>query len=556
MQNVLAQPLAHPAFIEESRQVRRAAERRKRKIKLTRGERVIKFIESYCLVPEGMHVGQPVRLDYFQKEFILAVYDNPHVTDTAILSIARKNAKTGTIAFIVLAHLVGPEAVENSRIISGALSREQAAEVYNLAAKCVAISPKLTPLVRSVPSKKQLFGLPCNVEYQATSAEAKTAHGKSPILAILDEVGQIDGPQSDFVDAITTAQGAYENPLLIYISTQAATDNDLFSILIDDALTNCPPKTVCRVYAADELKEATPEVIRAQLLDEEQWRKANPALGTFRSMSDMRKQAEKAFRLPTFENTFRNLNLNQRISTASPIYSRSAWLACSAATVPIELCSELYGGLDLSSRTDLTAFVLVGLYEGVWQVYAWFWTPEKGLKERSKRDRTPYDIWVSKGLIRVSPNAATIKLSFIARELVGICAGLNVKRINYDRWRIEYLKDALEDDKEIGDREILPLQKCGQGFEDMSVCLDALDEDVLGATLAHGGNPVLTMCMANARVVTDAANGRKMDKRKSNGRIDGMQALAMARGAAVMKTPGDENGDLDDFLKNVVVVKA
>src|SRR4051794_29651428 len=113
----------------------------------TRGEKVIAFITRHIVVPEGDFVGKPVVLADFQKRFLLNVYDNPHVTDTAILSMARKNAKTATIAFILLAHLVGPEAVQNSRIVSGAMSREQAAEVYNLASKCVMLSPELSKII-------------------------------------------------------------------------------------------------------------------------------------------------------------------------------------------------------------------------------------------------------------------------------------------------------------------------------------------------------------------------------------------------------------------------
>ncbi|MDU7762393.1 MAG: terminase large subunit, partial [Enterobacter asburiae] len=200
---------------------------------MTRGERVIAFIERYCIVPEGKLLGKPMQLDPFQKEFILAVYDNPVGTDKAILSIARKNGKTGLIAGILLAHLVGPEAVQNTQIVSGALSREQASIVFNLAVKMVNLNPDLQVLVHIIPSGKKLIGLPCNVEYKALSAEGKTTHGLSPILAILDETGQVRGPQDDFIDAITTAQGAHENPLLIVISTQAANDADLLSIWID-----------------------------------------------------------------------------------------------------------------------------------------------------------------------------------------------------------------------------------------------------------------------------------------------------------------------------------
>ena len=483
---------------------------------MTRGERVIAFCEKFCLIPEGQLVGKPVVLAEFQKKFILEIYDNPNGTDTGILSIARKNAKTGTIAFILLAHLVGPEAKQNSRIVSGAMSREQAAEVYNLASKCVMISPKLTDLIRIVPSSKKLIGLAMNVEYQAISAEGKTAHGKSPILAILDEVGQIVGPQSDFVDAITTAQGAYDDPLLIYISTQAATDADMFSILIDDAKKNKPKKTVCHVYAADK---------DGDLLDEEQWKKANPALGLFRSENDMRKQAEKAARMPSFENTFRNLNLNQRVSTVSPFVSKSVWVE-NGKKPNYDGDYLWYGGLDLSARTDLTSLVLIGVDQNSKDVIVepHFWTPEKGLFDRAKTDRQPYDVWVRDGMMITTPGA-TVDYDYIAEGLEDIFAGRDIELIAFDRWRIDVFKAAL-DRKNID----LPLHPFGQGYKDMSPAMDAIEAALLNGRLRHGMHPVLTMCAANAVVTKDAAGNRKLDKHKAVGRIDGMVALTMAYG--------------------------
>src|SRR5690606_6760170 len=142
------------------------------------------------------------------------------------------------------------------------------------------------------------------------------AHGLSPVLAILDEVGQVRGPQDDFIDAITTAQGAHDDPLLIAISTQAANDGDLFSIWLDDAASSKDPQIVSRVYAAKP---------GASLLDKNAWRDANPALGKFRSLADLEKEAKKAARMPSSENTFRNLCLNQRVSTVSPFISRDVW---------------------------------------------------------------------------------------------------------------------------------------------------------------------------------------------------------------------------------------
>ena len=130
---------------------------------LTRGEKVVAFIERYIVVPEGDLIGQPMRLEPFQRTFILDIYDNPHGTHTAILSISRKNGKTGLIAALLLCHIAGPESVLNSQIVSGAQSKEQAAIVFELAAKMVKMSPRLATLVRVQPSGKRLIGLRKNV---------------------------------------------------------------------------------------------------------------------------------------------------------------------------------------------------------------------------------------------------------------------------------------------------------------------------------------------------------------------------------------------------------
>lgn len=514
-----------------------------KKKKLTRAGRVIKFIETHCCVPEGDNkdiVGKPVKLAEFQKKFIIDVYDNPAITDTAILSIARKNAKTALIAFIVLAHLVGPEAVENSRIVSGALSKEQASEVYNYAMKSASFSPKLRGLVRAIPSQKKLVGILMNVEYQAISADAKTAHGKSPILAVLDEVGQVVGPTSGFFDAITTAQGGYTAPILMYISTQAATDADYFSIQIDDALNNKPPKTVCHVYAADE---------GCDLMDESQWLKANPALGLFRSEPDMRKQAERAVRMPSAENTFRNLNLNQRVQRQSPFINQAIWKKCGVAVDParMEDCDEVYGGLDLSARTDLTAFVLIGLKDGLWHCKPYFWTPEIGLYDRAQKDRAPYDLWNKQGFLYTTPGR-TVDYEFVAKEMAEITENItNLRGIAFDRWRFDILKKELERIK-----CELPMVPWGQGFKDMGPAVEAVEDILLNELLRHHGHPVLTMCASHSVVSKDSSGSKKLDKAKTSGRIDGMVALAMAAGLS--QRPSEEPEDIDEFIDEPLIL--
>lgn len=307
-----------------------------------------------------------MKLEPFQRRFVLDIYDNPAGTHTAILSIARKNGKTALIAALLLCHLAGPEAVMNSQIVSGAQSKEQAAIVFELAAKMVAMSPNLASLIRVQPSGKRLIGLRKNVLYRALSAEGKTAHGLSPVLAILDEVGQVVGPTDDFVSAITSAQGAYTNPLLITISTQAPTANDLLSTWID-AQKNAPdPRVVCHVYAAPD---------DCALDDRAAWAAANPAMGVFRSLADIEKQCKAAMEMPANEPAYRNLVLNMRVEADSPFVSRTTWVS-NGESPGDKPNGKVWCGLDLSSVADLTAFVAVDEKGGVFPT---FWLPKEGL---------------------------------------------------------------------------------------------------------------------------------------------------------------------------------
>lgn len=483
---------------------------------MTRAEKVIQFIEKYCVTPDGAHVGKPLVLADFQKQFITDIYDNPVGTRRAMLSVSRKNGKSGLIAGLVLAHLVGPEAKLNSQLVSGAMSRDQAALVFNLAAKMVQLSPRLSNIVRIVPSGKRLLGLPLNTEYKALAADARTSHGLSPVLAILDETGQVRGPQSDFIDAIVTSQGAHENPLLIVISTQAASDADLLSVWLDDAKASNDPRIVSHVYEAPA---------GCDLTDEKAWAAANPALGLFRSRDDLAEQMKQAQRMPSMENSARNLLLNQRVSTESPFISPDVWKLCGTNIVPFD-DAPVYAGLDLSARTDLTALVLIAKVEGVWHVEPYFWTPEQGLADRAHKDRSPYDVWARQGFIRTTPGA-TVDYEYVARDIADILSGLNIQAVAYDRWRIDLLKNEFE---RIGVE--LPLIPHGQGFKDMAAAIDSLEAELLNGRIAHGNNPPLTMCAANAVTTKDPAGNRKLDKMKATGRIDGLQALAMAFGAA------------------------
>lgn len=485
---------------------------------VSRGERNAAWVEDYCRIPEGKFVGQPVKLRPWQRDIIKGIYDTP--TRRAIISFGRKNAKTTLSAFLLLLHLVGPEARANSQLFSAAQSRDQAAILFALAAKVVRMSPDLSAVITVRDSGKQLFCPELGTLYRALSAEASTAYGLSPVFTVHDELGQVRGPRSELYEALETASGAQEEPLSVVISTQAPTDADLLSMLIDDAKSGADPKLKLFMFSASEdLDPFSDEALQA----------ANPALGDFLNADEVREQAEAARRMPSREASYRNLILNQRIDQTSPFVPRAIWSQC--AGEPEEAAFErgpVFLGLDLSARNDLTALVAVAQdAEGVWHTRAEFFAPSVGLRDRAMRDRAPYDVWERDGVLTATPGAS-VDYGWVAQRLMAWCDDYPVQEIAFDRWRIDVLKAELA---RMGAE--LPLAPFGQGYKDMGPALDSLESELLNQRLRHGGNPLLTWCAANAIATTDPAGSRKLDKSKATGRIDGMVALAMAMGRAV-----------------------
>lgn len=436
-----------------------------------------------------------------------------------ILSMARKNAKTTFVAFLLLLHLCGPEHKLNSQLYSAAQSREQASILFGLAAKMVRMSPDLSPVVIVRDTAKQLACPELGTLYRALSADASTAYGLSPAFVVHDELGQVKGPRSELYDALETASAAQDDPLSIVISTQAPTDADLLSVLIDDAKTGADPRTKLVFYTSDPASDP---------FDEATIRQANPHYDVFMNRVEVRRQAEDARRMPARESSYRNLVLNQRVSQHSPFIPRAIWEACGGEVDEhVFLDGPVWIGLDLSARNDLTALAMVAKgCDEVWHARVEFFTPLIGLSDRSHRDRVPYDVWVSAGILTATPGAS-VDYSVIAERLIQLCDDYDVSEIAFDRWRIDVLKSELS-----RSGAELPLVEFGQGFKDMSPALDAVESELMNGRFRHGNNPVLTSCASNAICVRDPAHNRKLDKSKSTGRIDGMVALVMALGRA------------------------
>jgi len=486
---------------------------------LKRARAIIEFIEE-LKIPEGQYVGKPLRLERFQKDFITEVYGNPHGTRHAYLSIARKNGKSALIAAILLAHIIGPEAQRNSQVVSGARSRDQAALVWSLAAKMIAMCPVLSEECHVIPSSKKIIGLPMNVEFKALSADGAKNMGISPVLALLDEVGQVVGPTDYFTDSVTSAQGAHLNPLLIAISTQAPSDGDMFSIWLDDAARSNDPHTVCHLHCAP------PD---AGLMDESAWEAANPALGKFLNKDYLRSEMEKAERIPSEENKARNLYLNQRISLESIWLAPAVWKD-NGGEPDFEVFRRngVTLGLDLSQKQDLTVACLAARDDdGVIHVYPLTFTPKDGLAERARRDKVPYDAWARDGVLMAVPGK-TVDYDWVCQFLKGWMDdnGIEVNAIEFDRWNIQHLKAAAE--RTGFCTYSTAWNEVGQGFKDFSPRMESMETAMLQKRVRHGLHPVLNLGAASAIAVMDGSSNRRLMKNKSSQKIDGIVAMTMA----------------------------
>jgi phage terminase large subunit-like protein len=262
---------------------------------------------------------------------------------------------------------------------------------------------------------------------------------------------------------------------------------------------------------------------------------ANPALGVFQNAREVLAMAENARRMPSRQSEYENLVLNRRVVVENPFISPDVWKSCNASPGELESCGEVFGGLDLSSVADLTALVLIGFREGKWRVLPQFWLPREGLEEKAVRDKVPYDLWMQQGLLHTTPGRV-VSYEFAAMELRRVFTKYNIKKIGFDRWGMQFFRPWLNkagfSDEFIKTR----FEEFGQGVKSMSPAMRDLEEIILAGKLAHGGHPVLSMCMSNCAIVLDDVGNRKPSKKKSTGRIDGAVGLIMAIGVAPSKS--------------------
>jgi phage terminase large subunit-like protein len=490
---------------------------------LNRAGKVVAFCESLS-VTSGALAGTRLVLRPWQRQFIEDVYQvdrhGKRVVRTAVLSMGRKNGKTQLAAALALCHLCGPESEARGEIYSCANDRFQAGKIFNEMVALINAQQWLQSRTNIIRFRKDIEDLTNGSTYAALTSEAKTKFGLNPSLCVYDELGQ--SSQRALYDAMD-CMGARKEPLMLIISTQAADDFAPMSQLIDYGLKIVhkqvsDPTFHLTLYSAPE--DADPWSKKA-------WKAANPALDDFRSLSDVRRLAKQAQRMPARENAFRNLILNQRVAAEARFLDAAAWRACAHEPV-IPQGARVYAGLDLGATRDLTALVIVWQdSEGVFHVRPYCWLPGN-LEDRSEQDRAPYAAWAKLGL--VTAIGPTTDPRVIAQKIAEINATNKIAALAFDRWRINDLKREMD---AIGCS--IPIEPHGQGYRDMSPAVDIVERLVIQKKLRHGAHPVLAWCAANAVVTRDPAGGRKLDKAKSSGRIDALVALAMALSLALLK---------------------
>ena len=442
---------------------------------------------------------------------------------TCYIEIPRKNGKSELAAALALYGLIG-DGVKGAEVYSAAADREQASLVFNVAAQMVRNDPMLDAeqggRLKIIDSQKRIVDVKTGSFYRAISAEAYSKHGFNASMVIYDELHA--APNRDLWDVLTTSMGARSEPLVIAITTAGYDrhsicweQHDYATKILSGVVTD--PTFYPVIYAAPDDADWT---------DEKVWRKANPALEDFRDIDDMRMLAHRAKEIPALQNTFRRLYLNQWTEQSERWIDMAAWDACAGPVGWKQLRDSMRGrvsvaGLDLSSRVDLTALVL--LFEGndgERVVVPFFWVPEEGAMKRARTDRVPYDQWIRDGAIFPTPGAV-VDQGVIRSDLLRLANEYGIREIAFDPWNATKLTVELAGDG-------LNVVELRQGFPSLSGPTKDLGAMVMSRTLRHGGHPVLRW-MASNMVVRQDPNGNIVpDKSKVTERIDGIVALIMA----------------------------
>lgn len=487
----------------------------------------VMFIESLCHT-KGTWAGKKFELIDWQERIIRDLFgvlkpNGYRQFNTAYVEIPKKQGKSELAAAVALLLCCG-DGEERAEVYGCAADRQQATIVFDVAADMVRMCPALNKRVKILASQKRIIYEPTNSFYQVLSAEAYSKHGFNIHGVVFDELHT--QPNRKLFDVMTKGSGDARMQPLYFLITTAGTDTN--SICYEthqkakDILDGrkIDPTFYPVIYGADESDDWTDPAV---------WRKANPSLDITVGIDKVEAACNSAKQNPGEENSFRQLRLNQWVKQAIRWMPMEKWDACAFPIDEDELEGRVcYGGLDLSSTTDITAFVLVFPPRDEADKYIilpFFWVPEDTLDLRVRRDHVPYEVWEKQGRLETT-EGNVIHYGYIEKFIQRLGEKFNIREIAFDRWGTVQMVQNLET---MG-FTVVPF---GQGFKDMSPPTKELMKLVLEKRIAHGGHPVLRWMMDNIYIRTDPAGNIKADKEKSTEKIDGAVATIMALDRAI-----------------------
>ena len=487
----------------------------------------VTFIESLCHT-KGTWAGKKFELIDWQEQIIRDLFgilkpNGYRQFNTAYIEIPKKNGKSELAAAIALLLTCG-DGEQRAEVYGAAADRQQASIVFDVAADMVRMCPALNKRVKILASQKRLIYEPTNSFYQVLSAEAYSKHGFNVHGVVFDELHS--QPNRKLYDVLTKGSGDARMQPLFFLITTAGTDTHSICYEVHQKAQDIidgrkiDPTFYPVIYGADDTEDWT---------SPKDWKKCNPSLGETIGMDKVKTACESAKQNPGEENSFRQLRLNQWVKQAVRWMPMDKWDKCAFAVNEDDLRGRVcYGGLDLSSTTDITAFVLVFSpldEEDKYVIIPYFWIPEDTLDLRVKRDRVPYDVWERQGYLQTT-EGNVIHYGYIEKFIESLGERFNIREIAFDRWGAVQMVQNLEG---MG-FTVVPF---GQGFKDMSPPTKELMKLTLEQRIAHGGHPVLRWNMDNIFVRTDPAGNIKADKEKSTEKIDGAIATIMALDRAI-----------------------
>lgn len=508
-----------------------------------RANRAVRFIENLKHT-KGRWAGKRFWLLPWQEQIIRDVFgivdENGHRQfRTAYVEIPKKNGKSELAAAVAL-YLLYADNEPSAEVYGAAADRQQASIVFDVARQMVDMTPALVKRSKIMAAGKRIVNYQNAGYYQVLSAEVGTKHGLNVSGLVFDELHS--QPNRQLYDVLTKGSGdAREQPLYFLITT-AGTDRESICYEVHmkalDILQGkkIDPSFYPVVYGLPD---------DADWNDEANWYKANPSLGYTIKIDRVRAAYKDALENPAEENVFRQLRLDQWVG------SLVAWIpehVYDKGDIPIDMEKlkgrDCYAGLDLSSTSDITAFVMVFPPEAEGENYIvlpHFWLPRETLKLRVRRDHVPYDLWEKQGLFHIT-EGNVVDYEFVRKTIGELSEQYHICEIGIDRWNATQLITELAGDG-------FTMVPIGMGFKDMSPGMKELYKLLLEGKITHGGNPILRWMAGNVVAEIDAAENIKPSKKKATEKIDGIVALIMGLDRCIRhETSGSVYDDPDRGL--------